>query len=217
VDEPSSKGIIHVVEDDDSQRRALVRLLEAVGYQVRAYRSAGEFLIARTSENHGCILLDIRLPGPNGLDLQEALAKEPDPLPVIFLSAHGDVQSTVRAMKAGASDFLTKPVQREALLSAVQTALVRGEEARAAREKVRTWRACLALLSQREREVFDRVVAGKMNKEIAGELGAAERTVKAHRAHIMEKMQASSLAELVRIAAALQTPPGVDGHRPSPR
>src|SRR5262249_39786558 len=123
MDEPSIKGVIHIVEDDDSQRRALVRLLEAVGYQVRAYGSAGEFLIARTNEGSGCILLDIRLPGPSGLDLQEALAKEPDPLPVIFLSAHGDVQSTVRAMKAGATDFLTKPVQREALLNAVQTAL----------------------------------------------------------------------------------------------
>jgi FixJ family two-component response regulator len=204
MDEASVQPIIHIIDDDESVRRALARLLQAADYQVRTYGSAGEFLIHRSGDGSGCILLDIRMPGPSGLELQKALAKDAEPLPVIFLSAHGNVPITVQAMKAGASDFLTKPVQRDALLNAVRAALARNEEARVAREKVRGWRACLDLLSHREREVLERVVAGNMNKQIAGELGMAERTVKAHRAHIMEKMRVNSVAELVHIADALE-------------
>jgi FixJ family two-component response regulator len=198
------KSVIHIVDDDESMRRAVGRLLQAVGYEVRTYASAGEFLIARTHEADGCILLDIRMPGPSGFDLQEALARAGESLPIIFLTAHGDIPLTVRAIKAGASDFLTKPVQRDALLGAVSSALARHAESQAAREKLRHWRACLDRLTEREREVFDRVVSGKLNKQIAGDLGKAERTVKAHRAQIMEKMQVTSVAELVHIADALQ-------------
>ena len=198
------RPVIHLVDDDESLRTAVSRLLRAAGYEVRTYGSAGEFLISRTHETRGCILLDIRMPGPNGFELQEALAKENEPLPIIFLTAHGDIPMTVRAMKAGAMDFLTKPVQRETLLSAVRNAVAHNSKAQAALEKLRNWRSSLNQLTLREREVFEGVVSGKMNKQIADELGTAERTVKAHRAHIMEKMQVTSLAELVHIADALQ-------------
>jgi len=143
------------------------------------------------------------LPGPSGLDLQRALASRPNPLPIIFLSGYGDIPSSVQAIKAGAMDFLTKPVQRETLLKAIQNALARGIENRVLHDQLRNWRACYNTLTKREAEVFSRVVAGKMNKEIASELGAAERTIKAHRAQVMEKMHAGSIAELVHIADQL--------------
>src|SRR6266508_1013619 len=188
----SEKPIVHVVDDDDSLRKALTRLLHAAGYEVRAHASAGDFALSDRDNRRGCVLLDMRMPGPSGLNLQEALAKEDEPLPVIFLTAHGDVPTSVRAMKAGAVDFLTKPIKRDVLLSAVRSALARDLRAR------------FAKLTPREKEVFDLVVAGRLNKQIAAELGMAERTVKAHRGQVMAKMQVTSLAELVHLADKMQ-------------
>jgi FixJ family two-component response regulator len=201
----SEKPIVHVVDDDDSLRKAVARLLLAAGYDVRVYASAGEFALANRQNNkRGCVLLDVRMPGPSGLDLQEALVREDEPLPVIFLTGHGDVPTTVRAMKAGAVDFLTKPIKRDVLLNAVRTALARDVRLHTSREQLRDLRARFAKLTPREREVFALVVAGRLNKQIAGELGMAERTVKAHRAQVMMKMGATSLAELVRLADKMQ-------------
>jgi RNA polymerase sigma factor (sigma-70 family) len=196
---------IHIVDDDDSFRRALSRLLQASGFAVQAYASAGEFLLARSGEKPGCVLLDVQMPGLDGLDLHAALAQQEAPLPVVFITGHGDIPMSVRAMKTGAVDFLTKPVKREALLRAVEAALARDAEQRTAHEKSRRCRQCFESLTPREREVFHQVTAGKLNKQIAADIGAAERTVKAHRANIMEKMQVQSLAELVHIAALLKS------------
>jgi FixJ family two-component response regulator len=200
----SQPPFVHVVDDDDSLRNAITRLLRAAGYEVRAYSSAGEFVLSRRGNRRGCILLDVRMPGPSGLDLQEALAREDEPLPVIFLTAHGDVPTSVRAMKAGAVDFLTKPVKRDTLLSAVRTALSRDMKAHMSHEQLRDLRVRFAKLTPRERDVFELVVAGRLNKQIAAELAMAERTVKAHRAQVMVKMGATSLAELVRLADRMQ-------------
>lgn len=202
----SQAPLIHVVDDDESFQAAVMRLLRAAGYEARAYRNAGDFLLANLEPGPGCILLDLRMPGPSGLDLQKALAGRGDSLPIIFLSGHADIPASVRAIKEGAMDFLTKPVQREVLLEAIQKALARGAENRLLQEQLRNWRACYQSLTKREVEVFERVVAGKMNKEIAIELGAAERTIKAHRAQVMQKMNVGSVAELVHIAERLRAP-----------
>ncbi len=196
--------VVHVVDDDDSVRTAVVRLLQAAGHEARAYASAGEFLLGRSDRNApGCVVLDVRMPGPSGLDLQEALARLEVPLPIVFLTGHGDIPMSVRAMKAGAVDFLTKPVSRDALLGAVRAALARDAETRSVHERRHAFRARYGTLTPREREVFTGVVAGKLNKQIAGELGTAERTIKAHRAQVMEKMQVGSVAELVHAADQL--------------
>jgi FixJ family two-component response regulator len=201
--------IIHVVDDDKSFQLAITRVLRAVGYEVRRYANAGDFLLRSTDEGPGCILLDVRMPGPSGLALQEALATRPRQLPIIFLSGHGDVPTSVRAMKAGAVDFLTKPVRRKPLLEAVQNALARDAENRVTRERLGAWRARFEALTSRELQVFEGVVAGRLNKEIAAELDAAERTVKAHRAQVMEKMGCESVAELVQIAHELRASSGL--------
>jgi FixJ family two-component response regulator len=207
--------IVHVVDDDDSLRTAVMRLLRAAGYEVRGYSSAGEFLLAKPEHTRGCVVLDVRMPGPSGLELQTALYDRDLALPVIFLTGHGDIPMSVRAMKAGAVDFLTKPVQREALLGAVQTALARDAANRAAKGKLDELQSRYQSLSDRERGVLALVLAGKLNKQIATELKIAERTVKAHRARVMEKMQAASLAELVHLAGRLLTsePPKRDEDR----
>jgi FixJ family two-component response regulator len=202
----SEKPVVHVVDDDDSLRKAVTRLLHAAGYDVRAYASAGDFALAsREKDRRGCVLLDVRMPGPSGLDLQEVIAREDEPLPVIFLTAYGDVPTSVRAMKAGAVDFLTKPIKRDLLLGAVRTALARDLRLHTSREQLRDLRTRFAKLTPREREVFDLVVAGRLNKQIAVELGMAERTVKAHRGQVMAKMQVTSLAELVHLADKMQS------------
>jgi FixJ family two-component response regulator len=199
------KPVVHVVDDDDSLRKAVTRLLRAAGYDVRDYASAGDFALATRERNRrGCVLLDVRMPGPSGLDLQEALAQEEEPLPIIFLTGHGDVPTSVRAMKAGAVDFLTKPIKRDVLLSAVRTALARDLRSHTSREQLRELRTRFAKLTPREREVFELVVTGRLNKQIAAELGMAERTVKAHRGQVMMKMQVTSLAELVHLADKMQ-------------
>jgi RNA polymerase sigma factor (sigma-70 family) len=202
--------IIHVVDDDDSLRTAVTRLLRAAGYEVRSHASVGEFLLARQPNTTGCLVLDVQMPGPSGLDLQEAFGRQNDALPIIFLTGHGDIPMSVRAMKAGAVDFLTKPVERQVLLKAVQAALARDEQGRKDREWDGTLRARVETLTPRERAVFTLVTAGKANKQIAAELGISERTVKAHRAQVMERLQVTSLAELVHVADRLQP------HTPAP-
>jgi FixJ family two-component response regulator len=203
---PAKDATVYVVDDDAGMRKALGRVLEAAGHRVRSYASAGEFLLADRADGPACLLLDIRMPGPSGLDLQEALGRQGEGLPVIFLTGHGDVPMTVRAFKAGAVDFLTKPVERKPLLAAIETALARDAARRAEQGELRGLQARYQALSPREREVFELVVTGRLNKQIAGDIGAAERTVKAHRAKVMEKMQAGSVADLVRMAQRLGSP-----------
>ena len=196
--------VVHVVDDDPSMRAALVRLLRAAGYEARAYSSAGDFLMAARPDAPGCILLDVRMPGPNGLDLHSALARERNPLPVIFLTGYGDVRTSVRAMKAGAVDFLTKPVKRENLMGAISNALTLDAERRRIGDYMKSLRDRYERLTAREREVFGLVAKGLLNKQIAAELGTSERTIKAHRAQVMDKMEAASFAELVRAADQLK-------------
>ena len=206
----STTSIVHVVDDDDSYRIALQRLLKAAGYQTRAYASAGEFLMTPRESARGCVVLDLHLPGPSGLELQEALSLRGEKLPIIFISGYATIPVSVSAMKAGAIDFLTKPVKRDVLLEAVEAAMTRAEEMRSTEATSRQYQG----LTQRERDVLVRVVGGKMNKEIAAELGIAERTVKAHRAHVMQKLNANSLPELVQISGRLQNN-GVPPSNPS--
>ena len=196
--------VIRIVDDDQALRRALVRLLRAASFAVRDYASAAEFLLRDTDGAPGCVVLDIRMPGQNGLEVQETLARHDNPLPVVFLTGHGDVPTTVRAMKAGAVDFLLKPVDRHSLLGAIRGALARDAENRALQERLRALRDRYESLTPRERDVFSHVVAGKLNKQIAADLGTSERTVKAHRAQVMSKMQVGSVAEMVRAADALR-------------
>jgi FixJ family two-component response regulator len=200
---------VFVVDDDASVRRSTERLVRAQGIDVRSFASAREFLDAAPVERPACLVLDVRMPGGSGLDLQRELAQRGVEIPIIFLTGHGDIPTTVRAMKAGAAEFLTKPVRPRELLAAIQAALERDRASQRTRLELAELRERYERLTPREREVMRLVVAGLLNKQIAGELGAAERTVKFHRAHIMEKMQADSLAELVRIASRLDvaTPP----------
>ncbi len=195
--------LIHVVDDDESLRTAVVRLLTATGFEVREYASTGEFLMHPPADRPGCVLLDVQLPGPSGLDLQNVMHEHGIDLPVVFLTGHADVPTSVRAMKAGAVDFLEKPVDRDLLLGALARALARDKHDRDARGHSEYLRARFALLTPREREVFDRVVSGKANKVIADELGIAERTVKVHRAQLMAKLGARSPAELGGLAEQL--------------
>lgn len=197
------KAVVHVVDDDEAFRTGLMRLLEAAGYAARGYGSAGDFLVAHPGDAGGCMLLDVDLPGPSGLELQAALAERGRELPIVFLTGRGDVPGSVRAMKAGAIDFLEKPVEREALLGAVRDALEHGTEARASSDRLRALRASYESLTRREREVFAGVVGGRLNKQIAADIGAAERTVKAHRAKVLAKMGVGSVAALARIATDL--------------
>ena len=200
----SAPPLIHVVDDDDALRTALLRLLGAAGFEARGYASAGDFLLEPPPDRPGCLLLDVRMPGPSGLELQEALRRRGNPLPIVFMTGFADVGSGVRAMKAGAVDFLSKPDERDALLDALRRALERGEKERALRDDANRLRERFATLTPRERDVFDRVVGGKPNKRIAEELGIAERTVKAQRAQLMVKLGAKSAAELGRLGERLQ-------------
>jgi len=203
-----SQFIVHVVDDDGSFRKAVTRLLAAAGYGVRAYASASEYLAAAASAEPGCLVLDVRMPDLSGLDLQQRLSQNFSPLPIIFLTGHGDIPMSVHAMKRGAVDFLTKPVRREALLAAVNNALERSSSERESLALVKNLQARYNALTPREKEVFALVVSGRLNKQIAFELGTVERTVKAHRARIMEKMKADSVADLVRTAVQLGVEPG---------
>lgn len=203
----STIPLIHVVDDDESLCKALLRLLAAAGFEARGYSSTGDFLLNPPPDRPGCLLLDIHMPGPSGLDLQEALRSRGIALPIVFLTGHADVASSVRAMKAGAVDFLMKPVERDTLLEALQRALERDALQRSARGEEDRLRALFVSLTPREREVFDHIVAGKLNKQIADELGVAERTVKLQRAQVMAKLGAGSAAELGRLAERLRRLP----------
>jgi FixJ family two-component response regulator len=198
--------IIHLVEDDESSGVATSRLLRAAGLDVRLYRSAPEFLASLPS-GPGCLVLDLSLPGPSGLELQERLATLDDALPIVFVTGHGDVPKTAQAMKAGAIDFLTKPVDAEALLDAVRRALARDSAARGARARTREARARYERLTPREREVLAHVISGQLNKQIAFDLGTSEHTIKVHRQRVMEKLEAASVPDLVRLAEDLGIPP----------
>jgi FixJ family two-component response regulator len=198
--------LIHVVDDDPSMRAALLRLLDAAGFEARGYASTGEFLLQPLPDRPGCLLLDLRLPGPSGLELQAALQQQDIRLPIVFLSGHANVAASVRAMKAGAVDFLTKPVKRDILLDAIGRALERDAMQRTAREKADLLRMRFESLTERQRQVFERIVAGRLNKQIADDLRVAERTIKREREQVMVKLEASSAAELGRLAELLRHP-----------
>ena len=191
---------VFLVDDDPSILRALTRLLRAGGHQVSAFRSPRDFLAQHDAAVPGCVVLDLAMPGLNGLELQTALAAAGCQRPIVFISGHGDVPSSVRAMKAGAVDFLTKPVSEENLLAAIQRAIERDRLMRDARAQLQAIGERLNRLTPREREVLQHVVAGQLNKQIAADLGTVEKTVKVHRSRVMEKMGVRSLADLVRMA-----------------
>jgi FixJ family two-component response regulator len=210
----SPAPFIHVVDDDDDQRNALLRLLGAAGYEARGHASVGDFLLHAGPDRPGCLVLDLRMPGPSGLDLQAALNERPHSLPVVFLSGNADVASSVRAMKAGAIDFLTKPVESGLLLRAIETALACDAAQRKARDEAQRVGALLASLSTRERAVLDLIIAGSLNKQIASRLGIAERTVKLHRANLMSKLKVSSPAQLGQLAEQLRERGGLTRFEP---
>ncbi len=197
---------VHVVDDDEDVRVATARLLKLAGYAVQTYASASDFLV-RLPTVSGCVILDVRLPGPSGLELQEMLAKTARVLPIIFVTGHGDIPMTVRAIQAGAVDFLTKPVRKDILLDAVSRAMARAAEERGAQEHVRATRARYERLTPREREVFAHLISGQLNKQVAFDLGTAERTIKAHRHSIMQKLEADSVADLIRTSTELNIAP----------
>lgn len=205
--------VIHVVDDDVSFRTAVARLLKACGYQVALYESARQLLEKPPSTDPGCILLDVRMPGMSGHELQARLLNIGNTLPIVFLTGHGDIRMSVRAIKAGAEDFLSKPVSRKTLIEAIQRALVRDQEAREQNLRLASLRAVAATLTPRESEVFALIVRGKLNKQIAHELGTAERTIKAHRHAVMQKLKVQSLAEAVSIAERLGMLPGAIGSK----
>ena len=193
-----------MIDDDASFRTAIERRLKLAGYDVLTYASAQQLLDRLPdAEKPGCVLLDVRIPGLSGPELQTRLAELGSTLPIVFLTGHADTATTVRAIKAGAEDFLTKPVSSQQLTDAIERALARQEASRGQRSKLESLRALVASLTPRERQVFDLIVRGKINKQIAFEIGTTERTVKAHRHEVMEKMQVRSLAELVSTAERL--------------
>ncbi|WP_367871641.1 response regulator transcription factor [Luteolibacter sp. Populi] len=202
-----SRQIVYVIDDDASLRTSVTRLLRTADHEVRSFASAGEFLLAREGPLRGCLLLDIRMPGgASGLEVYQALVRQAELLPVIFLTGHGDIPMSVAAIKAGAFDFLTKPVRAEVLLATVAAAFARDAGTWAATERRRDLAMRLATLTHAEYQVYRRVIAGQPNKQITAEVGSAERTVKAHRARVMTKMGALSLAELVHMADELNGP-----------
>ena len=201
--------IVFVVDDDVSVRESLESLIRCEGWQPETFASAQEFLDRPRALVPNCLLLDISLPGLNGLDLQGLVAGERMDMPIIFITGHRDVPMAVRAMKAGAVEFLTKPFSDDVLLTAVRSALERSRVALSLEAEMRMLRDCYASLSQRERQVMALVVSGLLNKQVGGELGISEITVKAHRGKVMQKMKADSLADLVKMAARLRVAPAL--------
>ena len=203
-------GVVHVVDDDHSFQTAIRQRLQLAGYEVQIYSSAEAFLDQQPNDNRsGCLLLDVRIPGLSGPELQARLREVGSTLPIVFISAHEDIQTTVRVIKAGAEDFLIKPVASDRLLPTIERAIARHNALRKLQSELDVLRAHVAALTPRERQVFGLVVQGRINKQIAFALGSTERTIKAHRRRVMEKMNVRSLAELVLIAVQLGLAPEV--------
>jgi FixJ family two-component response regulator len=205
-----SAGTVFIVDDDPDVCRAVGRLVRGAGYEVREFNSAHDFLVAHEPEPPGCLLLDLSMPDVDGLQLQQSLVASGCHRPIVFLSANGDVHNTVRAMKAGAVNFLTKPVDEDELMEALAEAVALDARGRAAWETRNTVAGRMATLTPRERQVLEKVVAGRLNKQIAAELGTVEKTIKVHRSRVMQKLHAASLIQLIEIAQLAGISPNHD-------
>ncbi|MCC6679850.1 MAG: response regulator transcription factor [Phycisphaeraceae bacterium] len=203
----SPEAIIYLVDDDPPVLKALRRLLTVAGYSVKTYDCPQHFLEQHDPQDHGCVVLDLSMPQLTGLDLQRELTARGSSLPIIFLTGRGDIPSSVQAMRAGAIDFLTKPVNDDDLLDAVGRAFAQSLAARQSQMEMEQASQCLAQLTPREREVLHHLIAGKLNKQIAADLGTVEKTIKVHRARVLQKMQVTSIAELVRVSLLLGIEP----------